>query len=321
MDNLAHTLAGAALGQAGLKRKTGLAMATLMIAANLPDLDAFGLFFGSNLDWRRGWTHGPVALLTLPPLLALAMIGFDRWQERRGKRPEGRLPVRFGWLVTLAYIGAISHPMLDFLNTYGVRFLMPFSDRWFYGDTLFIIDIWMWLALAAGVWLSARRWKREKAKPGLPAIVALTAVSLYVAAMAGAGRSAEAHVAKETEARGLGRPAGVLASPVPINPLRREIVARFGDTYAFGDFRWAPSPSLKLQPALVPTNMDDPAVAQAAAENPRIAAFLYWSRLPFAQIERRDGEAVVTIRDARYSRMPSSGFIVSARVREAGEPR
>jgi inner membrane protein len=321
MDNLAHTLAGAALGQAGLKRKTGLAMATLMIAANLPDIDALGLFFGANLDWRRGWTHGPIALLALPPLLALAMLGFDRWQLRRGKRPEGRLPIRFGWLVALAYIGAISHPMLDFLNTYGVRFLMPFSDRWFYGDSLFIIDIWLWLAIAAGIWLSAQRWKRARSRPGLPAIAALAAVSLYTAAMATAGRSAEAHVAREAEGRGMGRPDGVLASPVPVDPFRREIVARFGDAYAFGDFRWTPSPSLELQPALVPSNMADPAVSQAAAENPRIATFLYWSRLPFAEIERRNGEAVVTIRDARYSRMPSSGFIVRARVHSADAAR
>ena len=40
MDNLTHSLIGAALGQAGLKRKTGLAMPALIIAANLPDIDA-----------------------------------------------------------------------------------------------------------------------------------------------------------------------------------------------------------------------------------------------------------------------------------------
>ena len=69
MDNLAHGLAGAALGQAGLGRKTGLGTATLVIAANLPDVDVLGLLFGENLAWRRGWTHGPVAMLVLPPLL------------------------------------------------------------------------------------------------------------------------------------------------------------------------------------------------------------------------------------------------------------
>ncbi len=40
MDNVTHSLIGAVLGQAGLKRKTGLAMPALIIAANLPDIDA-----------------------------------------------------------------------------------------------------------------------------------------------------------------------------------------------------------------------------------------------------------------------------------------
>ena len=37
--------------------------------------------------------------------------------------------------------------MLDWLNTYGVRLLMPFDGRWFYGDALFIVDPWVWLLL------------------------------------------------------------------------------------------------------------------------------------------------------------------------------
>ena len=40
MDNFTHSLAGWALGQAGLKRMTGLAVPTLIIGANLPDIDA-----------------------------------------------------------------------------------------------------------------------------------------------------------------------------------------------------------------------------------------------------------------------------------------
>ena len=39
MDNLCHTLIGAALGEAGLKRTTRFGNATLMIASNLPDVD------------------------------------------------------------------------------------------------------------------------------------------------------------------------------------------------------------------------------------------------------------------------------------------
>ncbi len=40
MDNLTDVLAGALLGQIGLKRLSGRAMPTLIIAANIPDIDA-----------------------------------------------------------------------------------------------------------------------------------------------------------------------------------------------------------------------------------------------------------------------------------------
>ena len=104
MDNLTHSLIGAALGQAGLKRKTGLAMPALIVGANLPDIDAGCVVYGiESLAMRRGITHGPIALVLLPLLLAGALWWFDRWQERRGKRPEGRLPVRFGWLLALSF--------------------------------------------------------------------------------------------------------------------------------------------------------------------------------------------------------------------------
>ena len=39
MDNLCHTLVGAALGKAGLQKRTPLATAALLIGANLPDVD------------------------------------------------------------------------------------------------------------------------------------------------------------------------------------------------------------------------------------------------------------------------------------------
>lgn len=310
MDNLSHTLVGAALGLAGLRRKTGLGLATLMIAANLPDLDALGLLVGENLAWRRGWTHGPIALVVLPLLLAPIMVLFDRWQASRGRRPEGRLPVRFGWVLALAYIGILSHPLLDFLNTYGIRFLMPFSHRWFYGDALFIIDLWMWGALGIGVWLSVRRKRRGlaqvgRAQVGRPALIALVLVTGYSAAMLAAGRSAEHTVARDLSARGI-QPVRVLASPVPVDPFRRRILFEAGGSYGFGDFRWSPSPRFTLEPQLVPTNMDRP-IIELARQDKAVADFLYWSRYPFARIKPVVGGTEVIIGDARYSGMPGDG--------------
>lgn len=306
MDNLAHSLAGAALGEAGLKKKSGLGMATLIIAANLPDIDALGILFGENLAWRRGWTHGPVAMLVLPPLLVGAMVLFDRWQARRGKRPAQRLPVHVGWLFALAYIGWASHPLLDFMNTYGIRLLMPFSERWFYGDVLFIIDIWLWAALALGLWLSRRRRRRGSAHPGRPALISLAAAALYTIAMGASSIAAERLTREAAEARGDGPVRTVVASPVPVNPFRREVVFGTDEAYGFGVLRWTPSPSLRLEPGLVPKNMDDPAIAEARQAKP-VADFLYWSRLPYAKIERRADGTIVTIADARYSKGMAAG--------------
>ncbi|HEX8435975.1 metal-dependent hydrolase [Archangium sp.] len=160
MDNLAHALVGATLAETGLKRWTPLATATLVLGANLPDVDGFITFAGPDtaLLFRRGWTHGVLALAVQPWLLAGAMLLWDRLVRRR-RHPEAP-PARLGPLVALAYLSVLTHPALDWLNTYGVRLLMPFDGSWFYGDALFIIDPWLWLLMAAAVVLARTHTRR-----------------------------------------------------------------------------------------------------------------------------------------------------------------
>ena len=114
------------------------------------------------------------------------MLLLDRALRRlsRASLPSG---VRPGQLLLLSCVSIWSHPALDTLNTYGVRWLMPFSGRWFYGDTLFIVDPWVWLALGLGVLLSRLRASTR------PARVALWLVFGYAAAMAGRRCRGPAH--------------------------------------------------------------------------------------------------------------------------------
>ena len=151
MDPIAHSLAGATLAQTGLKKFTPLATACLIISANLPDIDGIANFLGRDtaLNYRRGITHGILAMILLPALLTGIFMVFDRWI--RLKRHRQKKPIRPLAILTLSYLGVLSHPFLDWLNTYGVRLLMPFDGRWFYGDTLFIIDPWMWLLMSIAV--------------------------------------------------------------------------------------------------------------------------------------------------------------------------
>src|SRR5262245_36614920 len=107
MDNVCHTLVGAALAEAGLKRRTALGAATLMIAANFPYIDVIAVPLGHSLGFRRGITHGVPALIVLPFVLTLVMLGWHRWRGKGSEAP------RLAPLLLLSAIGILTHPFLD----------------------------------------------------------------------------------------------------------------------------------------------------------------------------------------------------------------
>jgi inner membrane protein len=293
MDNLTHSLVGAVMGQAGLKRTTGLAMPALIIGANLPDVDAACFFWlegTEHLAFRRGITHGPPALVLLPLVLAGILWAFDRWQERRGTRPEGRLPVRFGWLYAMAFIGCLSHPFFDWLNVYGIRLLEPFSSQWFYGDTLFIIDPWLWAVMVASVWVSRRREKAGGAwmRPARVGIaVGLAYIGLNGAITKYANLTSELREPYPTE---------FIASPVPLQFWHRERLAHhyggfwLSTDWSGSEFGYGYSNSRETQCRL-------PDLAAARRTNSQLDAFLFWSRAPFAT-RAKDGSVILY--DARF---------------------
>ena len=264
-------------------------MPALIIGANLPDVDAacFAWLEGvEHLAFRRGITHGPPALVLLPLILAAALWGWDRWQAKRGKRPESRLPVHFGWLFALAFIGCLSHPALDFMNTYGIRLLEPFSSRWFHGDVLFIIDVWLWLGMGLGVWLSLRRekaggeWQR-------PARIGLIAVIAYI------GLNWAITFTRETGAlSGRSDVQIAISMPLPAAFWQRQTILGTGSRYYLDG---------ELLGDVDPATCD---LAAAAAADKQIAAFLFWSRAPV--IDRKE-DGSLELRDARFYGPPPSG--------------
>jgi inner membrane protein len=292
MDNLTHGLVGALIGQAGLKRKTGLAMPALIVGANLPDVDAACFLWldgVQHVGFRRGITHGPIAWVLLPLILAGLLWGWDRWQTKRGKRLEGRLPVHFGWLYALAFVACLTHPALDWLNVYGIRLLEPFSSRWFYGDVLFIIDVWLWLGLGFATWFSLRREKRG-GEWRRSARIALAGALAYIGMNWLISWRAESWPVWEAQ---------TIASPIPVQFWEREVLVE-------GEHVWyltAPSNSddnLAPPQRLVPLALNLcawPHVETLRQSNPDLDAFLFWSRAPFA--ERAPGGSVL-IRDARF---------------------
>ncbi|HEX2059398.1 MAG TPA: metal-dependent hydrolase, partial [Thermoanaerobaculia bacterium] len=153
MDPLTHTLFGANLAATRLGEKSRLAVAALVVGANLPDVDSILYFTGHDdlaLGFRRGWTHGVLALVVLPFVQTALLMLYDRF------RPDPHRRVHAGWLLALSALAILTHPTLDWLNNYGMRWLMPFDGTWFYGDSVYIMDPWLWLILGVG-WLANRR--------------------------------------------------------------------------------------------------------------------------------------------------------------------
>ena len=161
MDTLTHSLVGLAVSKTGLEKLSPATSVVCVLSANAPDIDFISAFFGDRwtlLHYHRGITHSILGTfllaLIIPVLFSLGDLFISRW-----RRQARSLRLR-GLLVASMIVGA-THPLMDWTNNYGVRPLLPWSGKWFYGDLVFIIDPFLWLILGTTVFLltSRSRWQ------------------------------------------------------------------------------------------------------------------------------------------------------------------
>lgn len=97
---------------------------------------------------------------TLGLALALPLVFylFDLFLSR--VRKSGR-KVRLRGLLIASILVSATHPLMDWTNNYGVRFLLPWDPRWFYGDLVFIIDPLLWMVLGGAVFLLTSKTKLQ----------------------------------------------------------------------------------------------------------------------------------------------------------------
>jgi len=308
MDNICHTLVGAALAETGLRRKTALAPAVLMIGANLPDIDVLAIPFGHGIDFRRGHTHGVIALIVLPVVLALIL---RLWFGRRGRKFD-EPPFHLGWTVALAAISILTHPFLDWMNTYGVRWLMPFSGTWYSAEALFIVDPVLWIVLGFGIWAGRTKRKKQRRDRDRPGTIALAVAASYILVMMGTTWWMRSAVTRELTQAGA-RPSKLIVSPRPVSIAGRNIIHERDGMYRFGRAIMLEEPSLTVIPESVAVNREHPA-ARAAMATPEGRKFMTWSRMPFFVIDSGGRVATVRMDDARYSRGEPSWAAVQVEV-------
>lgn len=130
-----------------------------IIGNNLPDLDltyakATDETFGYLLQ-HRGYTHTVPAAFAFALAMLLVSALLARWRKTAVRRSDW-------WLLAgVALVSPLLHLAMDFANNYGVHPFWPLDDRWFYGDSMFILEPSLWLVLIAPLSFSYRsKWVR-----------------------------------------------------------------------------------------------------------------------------------------------------------------
>lgn len=162
MDNVTHSLVGLALAEAVVAVRgsdergafRGAAYLVSLLANNFPDFDfSYAWISGRKLGYllqHRGYTHEILAALPF------ALLGLGAgWLYLRRKRASASA-ADWRWLAALALAGPLLHVGMDYCNSYGVHPFWPLSNRWVYGDCLFIVEPLFWASLIPALLFAAR---------------------------------------------------------------------------------------------------------------------------------------------------------------------
>lgn len=157
MDNITHTIIGALVGEVAARvapcgrstlptsTRRNLCVTLAAIGSNLPDADLLYSFFGGKVNYllhHRGHTHTVVIAL----LLGIAAFAITRWWIRRRALEASSQDLAV--LAAVLLLTPLLHIAMDFTNNYGVHPFWPLDNRWFYGDSVFIIEPLFWAACA-----------------------------------------------------------------------------------------------------------------------------------------------------------------------------
>jgi inner membrane protein len=290
MFNSTHTLVGLAVGRTGLDRWIPRAAWAAVVASNLPDIDIVTQFAGTTtyLDHHRGFTHTILGI----PVLSLALAGLMCAVTRSVNTSR---PAMFWKYLLIAFIAMSTHPLLDWANTYGVRPFLPVNGRWYYGDTLFIIDPWLDLILLIGIIIA----RRASAHKRLIATASLAISVIYIGGMIELRNIAERQLQGYTR-----NIAGVLDSAVApefLDPLHWTGLVETQtevSSYRIDERTGVIREEHRLTKAV------ETKITSAAEATHTAAVFRSFARFPVTRVESTDFGYRVLLIDFRFFRSP-----------------
>ncbi len=269
MDNIAHTLLGVTLANAGLSKRWGRGTtATLVIASNLPDVDALWAMTQSPGAFlmRRMLTHSIVGV----PLLALAAAWLLKFRYKN---------LSWKTLIGLTLLGLAGHLFYDLLNSYGVVLLYPFSHHRFELAWVFIVDLFFWgiplapflLLIPLKRWISLERLSQ----------IALGALGLYIG-LCGWGRLQGERLLEQTIQREKWTPGFTYVFPEALGCHRFRGLVKENETYRMVLLHvFQHRADVKM---VVTTDETNPAV-EAVKQTPFIQKLLWFAKAPVWHVE------------------------------------
>lgn len=312
MEPITHFLTGACLARTGFNRKTALATATMILAAEAPDLDVIGSFKDPVFGFahHRGFTHSFLGLI----LTSAAVVGliYLIWRLRGGKIKNPKIPPRWGLLFLFAYIAGLTHILLDYTNNYGVRPFWPFSEKWYSGDIVFIVDPLMLAILVGGlvlplfsVLLDSEFGVRPKNKAPRGRLAASLALLAIVAMWC--GRAYEHRLAvNQLKAQSYEGAAPVRASAFPTwwSPFDWAGVIETQNFFATVDVNALTDEVDPAGDMQIYQKPEETPITLAAKKSYLGRVYLDWAQYPITETERLDPPAsgyIVNFKDLRFA--------------------
>src|SRR3984885_2506643 len=301
MEPITHFMTGAALARSAMP-----------LPAEAPDLDTLWAIRGpiASFQHHRGWTHTFIGL----PFEAAVIVGFvwllHRWRLR-GKDPhpgKPAAPIRWGLLYCFSLIALLSHLLLDWTNTYGIRSFFPFDPHWYAGSIVFIFEPVIFILLLTALiapslfgLINSEVGARKPAFPGRGwAIFALLAiVALWAFRFIEHAKALQLAQTTDYNAAPVSR---VFASPFPTNPFHWETIAETPQFYQLASVDTLNNQANTRTQPYVFYKPPTPLATLVAKRSWLGEAYLDWSQYPIVTDTgtNEEGLTTVTFRDLRF---------------------
>ncbi|MBO8173376.1 MAG: metal-dependent hydrolase [Bacillaceae bacterium] len=257
-------------------------MAGTVVGSNAPDFDGFLRFKGnaSYIKNHRGMSHSlPFILIWGVVITALIVMFFPG--------------VSWGHLFFWTQLAVLLHVLIDLFNAYGTQMLRPFSEKWISFNIINIFDPFIFVIHFAGFLIWAIGFH-----PGITFAGIYFILILYLIQ-----RTLSHQQVKEEVRKAAGIEGNYTITPT-MSWSQWGVIVETPDSWHVGDWK-----NGKLEWHDRFQKLPESEIIRKSKQDPKVAAFLYFTRYAHVQVKKRDFGYEVKWFDLRYRMRSHYGFV------------